>query len=133
MKKIRTLLVDDEQTLLHSLSFTLRRCGHEVTTAFDGLTAKSLLETAHAQNRPFDLLITDIQLPGIDGAEIIDECKRIAAPTAVVAITAYGTAGLVKRLEGKGVRNILFKPFTTDDLIKNVNEALNKKNGKVFF
>lgn len=124
MKKIRTLLVDDEQTLLHSLHFTLRRYGHEVTPVSEGITAKQVLETVHAHGTSFDLLITDIQLPGMDGIEIIDACKRLHARTSILVITAYGTADIIKKLAIKGVRNVLIKPFTTDELIKQVKQVL---------
>jgi CheY-like chemotaxis protein len=127
MKKIQTLLIDDELALLHAIHFTLRRFGHEVTPVSDGTTAKQMLETAHAHNKPFDLLITDIQLPGMDGIEIIDVCRRLPVPTAILVITAYGTADLIKKLAIKGVRNILIKPFSMDDLIKQVKQVLHDK------
>jgi DNA-binding response OmpR family regulator len=128
MKNIRTLIVEDEQHLLQSLGFTLRRHGHGVTLVNGGESARQVLQTAGKLEKPYDLLITDIQLPGITGLELIDECKRSAAAKVILVITAHGSADLRKKLALKGVNNILLKPFSMVELVKQVEKVLENSN-----
>jgi DNA-binding response OmpR family regulator len=124
MKKIRTLIVEDEQHLLQSLGFTLRRHGHEVTLVNGGESASQMLQTAGKLEKPYDLLITDIQLPGMTGLDLIDESRRTAAATAILVITAHGSVDIHRKLALKGVKHVLLKPFSMDELVKHVENVL---------
>jgi DNA-binding NtrC family response regulator len=116
----RILLVDDDERVLFVLSTSLRRTREpcEVVTARDGWTAYGLLRDA-----PFDLLITDIQLPGIDGITLTELAQRKSAP-AVVWVTAYGCRGLNADAARLNVFRCLEKPVEVSEFRQIVRQAL---------
>src|SRR5262245_10938295 len=80
------LIVDDEPLIRETLSASLTQEGFLVTVCADGETA---LEQARAQR--FDVVLCDVQLPGLDGLEVLEELAKISPETFVVLITAYAT------------------------------------------
>jgi DNA-binding NtrC family response regulator len=116
----RILLVDDDERVLFVLSTSLRRSHEpcEVVTARDGWTAYGLLRDA-----AFDLLITDIQLPGIDGITLTELAQRTNA-VAVVWVTAYGCRGLDSDAARLNVFRCLEKPIEVSEFRQIVRQAL---------
>ena len=73
MKGKKVLLADDEVDFTAGLSKVLRRRGFEVETASDGLTAVSRIA-----KEPFDVIVLDVKMPGMDGIQVLAEIKRLA-------------------------------------------------------
>ena len=118
----RILVVDDEESILQFVSYNLRKEGYDVTTATDGEAA---LELAAAS--PFDLVVLDIMLPGVDGYEV---CRRLraAGDTPVLFLSARDTElDKVVGLE-LGGDDYLAKPFGVRELIARV-KALLRRSG----
>src|SRR5438045_7016878 len=82
----RVLVVDDEDNLRHMLQILLRREGYEAVGASS--VDAALVEI---ERHPFDIIITDLRMPGRSGLELIDEVRRRNLETTVVVMTAYGS------------------------------------------
>lgn len=85
MNKKTILLVDDEPSILESIGWALERNGFDVTTAADGVRAVKML-----QAESFDLVITDLQMQGIDGLEVLRQTKELYPESGVFILTGYG-------------------------------------------
>jgi DNA-binding NtrC family response regulator len=120
MVNARILLVEDEVELMRSITITLRRSGYEVVTVSQGNKA---LELATAGLR-FDLVITDLQLPGLSGFELVNAVLTQCPGTAVGVISAYGNDRVFAELRERGCAFCLDKPFTIGDLMRCVSDAL---------
>jgi DNA-binding response OmpR family regulator len=120
----KIMIIEDDLPLLHSLAFTLKRHGYPVSLASNGLEALDRLIVAQLSADPYRLLITDIQLPGLTGLELIDRLREreILLPTLV--ITAYYGSDLVLQLGKRGIRELLPKPFGSDELVRRVSKLL---------
>lgn len=118
----RLLIVDDEETLTYSLyqSFILSNDDYEVITANSGEEALDKMSDSS-----FDLVITDIFMPGISGFELIDKVKKDFPSTEIVVMTAYGSSENRDRALQKGARHYLEKPFEIKEFKKLVIEILN--------
>ncbi|HID40151.1 MAG TPA: response regulator [Calditrichaeota bacterium] len=117
----RLLIVDDEETLTYSLyqSFILSPNDYEVVTANSGEEAIEKM-----RENPFDLIITDIFMPGIDGYEVLDWVKKEYPQTEVVMMTAYGSSEHKDRALGSGASYYLEKPFEIKEFKKLVINIL---------
>ena len=105
------LLVDDEPTILASMSDALRDEGHRVSLAHDGAVAMGILG-----NQVFDLLICDIRLPRVDGMHIFRHVKQTAPNTEIVFITAFGAVPAAVAALKEGATDYLTKPFRLETL-----------------
>lgn len=117
----RVLIVDDEETLTFSLyqSFILLKNDYEVVTANSGEEALSRLEEGH-----FDLVITDIFMPGISGFDLLNHIKERFPETEVMVMTAYGSSEHKDEAFNKGARYYVEKPFEIKEFKKLVIELL---------
>jgi two-component system response regulator HydG len=116
------LVVDDQASIRESMLITFRREGYEVLEAESGERALEILE-----RRPFDLVITDLRMPGIDGIEVLKTVKEMAPDTEVVVMTAYGTIeGAVTAIK-RGAYDYLTKPFQPEELTLLAERALERK------
>lgn len=113
-------LVDDSSTMLMSLKSTLEISGFKVDTASDGEQALGKLQ---AGLKP-DLIITDINMPRMDGLLLIKEARKLLRFTPILALTTESQAS--KRDEAKrlGASGWLIKPVTGSDLIRIVKQVL---------
>ena len=121
------LLVDDNIDLLKMLNEIIRRSGHEVAMAQDGQGALDL-----AKKKPFDLVITDLIMPGKEGIETIMAFKKFHPATKIIAMSGGG-AGVAARdylniARSLGVARTLVKPFSTAELMETLNGELMAKN-----
>jgi CheY-like chemotaxis protein len=125
VKKI--LIVDDEKAIRDVLADTLIYWGYQVAVASSGIEALSLFLT-----RPFDLVLTDLTMPGVDGWTIAIRVKNKSPDTHVGVMTAQDKEGVIKKIEGSCVDFALFKPFTLEDLehcLKYYEATEHKKKG----
>lgn len=116
------LVIDDDDQVRTSLRRVLERAGHEVVEAADGKTAVALVS-----ERPCDLVITDINMPEMDGIEVIMALAGRRPGLPVIAISGGGKVPKELLLSSAGLLGAvttLSKPFEMEELIEAVNQAL---------
>src|SRR6478736_9654789 len=115
----RILLIDDDKDLLHLIAMRLGAAGYAVTTAESGQAGLAALSVA-----PFELVITDLRMEGMDGLALFDAIHREAPALPVVILTAHGTIPEAVAATQRGVFGFLTKPFDPKVLLDTVAEAL---------
>ena len=115
------LIVDDEPKVAFFLRKALLRLdkGYQVSTAGSGQEALQLLE-----NKPVDLVITDLRMPGMSGMELMEQIRARGMPCRLVLMTAYGNAEIEAAGYRLGACRYISKPFSLQELIEAVNAAL---------
>ncbi len=124
MEKKHILVVDDDKSILELYEFMLSAANHEVTLAVDGLKAFTLFIRAEKCGSPFDLIITDLFMPEMDGNELIREIRARNASVPILAtsgssdkktinqiLSRRGTIFLEKPIDMKILQNIVDKIF----------------------
>ncbi len=130
MSNKRILVVDDETDVCEMLVELLGSLGYEAVSTLNG---KEALE---ALNRgKFDLVISDLKMPEIDGRSLLRSIKRKSKSLPVVIITGYGTAATPDEMAALGADAYLAKPFTIKEIAKVVadligNDLEREKNGR---
>ena len=119
MKKI--LLVDDETNFLLSLADMLKVSNNDfsVTTAGNGIEACKIIDAGG-----IDLVVTDLNMPGMDGFQLMAHIGKASPETPVIAMTAYGTPEMESRLGDLGVFKYIEKPIDFDSLLSMINTGL---------
>ena len=125
-RKKRILAVDDDGLVRKTLEILLRAAGYEPVIANGGQEALGFLVQRH-----FDLLITDIRMPGMDGLQVIqavrDYCQEMKkAPIPEIVLTAYNDEAVRQSAVRMGVREFLIKPFKIDEFLKVVGRLLER-------
>jgi CheY-like chemotaxis protein len=115
----RVLVVDDEATIRDLLSKTLALAEYEVDLAPDGRTALERLRMI-----PYDLLITDLKMPGVDGLSVIREARRLKADLPVIIITGFSNEASAIEAVNLGVSGYLTKPFRVPRVLAAAAKAL---------
>lgn len=118
----RILIVDDEETLTFSLyqSFITAKESYEVVTASSGDEAWEKIQDA-----PFDVVITDITMPGITGIELLNRIKRDFPETHVIIMTAYGSEAKKEEAIKGGAHRYIEKPFEIKEIKQVIANVLN--------
>jgi excisionase family DNA binding protein len=115
----RVLVVDDEASIRDLLSKTLALAEYDVDLAPDGRTALDRLRII-----PYDLLITDLKMPGVDGLAVIKEGRRLKADLPVIIITGFSTEASAIEAVNLGVSGYLTKPFRVPRVLAAAARAL---------
>lgn len=115
----RILVVDDEAEQAEMLAEMLSGLGHEVEVRVSGESAWMAL-----QSDSFDVLVSDISMPDIQGWELARRCKKLYPKTQVLFVTGLGDAFSEEELSKAGVRQCLAKPILFEDLIAGIHSAL---------
>ena len=125
-RKKRILAVDDDGLVRRSLEILLRGAGYDPTVASGGQEALGFLSQRH-----FDLLITDIRMPGMDGLQVIQavrqychEMKKQLIPE--IVLTAYNDEQVKQSAVRLGVREFLLKPFKVEEFLKTLEQTLSQ-------
>ena len=113
-RMIRILLAEDEDAMRTYLARALENAGYSVTAVDRGTAAVPLLEAEH-----FDLLLSDIVMPEMDGIELAQRCAEISPTTKVMFITGFAAVTLKANREAPQAR-VLSKPFHLKDLVMEV-------------
>ena len=122
------LLAEDDAGLLTSLSFLLRNEGHRVTTAADGLEALDRIGELREEGDPVDLLITDIQMPRMNGMRLIQGVSALEGDGfPIIVISGHGDKDMVVELMRLGCDDFLDKPFEPEDVHHKVREVVERK------
>jgi len=114
------LIVDDEPSILQTLSGLLSDEGFEVSTAVNGYEALKIIDSESP-----DLVLLDIWMPGIDGIETLQEIKKDNPHIQVIIITGHGTIETAVRATKLGAFDLIEKPLSIDKIILAINNALN--------
>ena len=115
----RILVVDDESSIRDLLAKTLALAEYDVDTASDGRSALERLRLY-----PYDLLIADLKMPGIDGLSVIREAKRLKTDLPVIIITGYSTETAAIEAVNLGVSGYLTKPFRVPQVLAAAAKAI---------
>ena len=117
------LVVDDEPNMLRLLrTILMDKTGYEVTTTNNPLEVSKLL-----QEQPFDVVVTDLKMPLVDGMDLIDIIKKIDAGLPIIIITAYGTLETAEEAVQKGAYDFITKPFRKETILITIRRALEWK------
>ena len=113
------LVIEDKESMRKMVAQTLAEEGYTVETAATGPEG-----IEKAKQKPFDLVITDMKMPDMDGLEVLSTIKDINTDTAVLIMTAYGTIEAAVSAMKKGAYDFLTKPFDSDHMLLLVDKAL---------
>jgi excisionase family DNA binding protein len=117
--RARILVVDDEPSIRELLSKTLALAEYDVDLAPDGRTAVERMKII-----PYDLLITDLRMPVMDGLAVIREARRLKPDIPVIIVTGYSTEASAIEAVNLGVSGYLTKPFRVPRVLAVVGKAL---------
>jgi len=119
----KLVIIDDEAAILELMSKLCRAAGHTVfgcTTGIDGMAA--------IRSQQPDLVIVDLRIGDVNGLDLVSMCKDQFPNTAVIMVTGHGSVETAVEAMRLGAFDYLTKPFDLGDLIKTVNQALNRNN-----
>ncbi len=116
---MKVLLVDDDSSVRRVLQFKLEKRGYTVETASDGIGALEILK-----EKPFDLLLSDIRMPRMDGIELLNEAKSTQPDIKVILITAHATVNQAVQAVKLGAFDYITKPFEDEELFVAIEKAL---------
>lgn len=120
-RKHRLLVAEDDGDMRMLLKKTLTWEGFHVETAPDGVVA---LETIRGTAEPFDILVSDVHMPGKGAEELIPEVKLLVPDLKIIVISGYAELDLYLRLVKHGAYDFLSKPFKIPDLLEVIDRAL---------
>ncbi len=120
---LKIFIAEDEEITLKHLMYALRNEGYTVSGARDGLEAWRTIENEH-----FDVVITDIKMPGLDGLGLLEGIKDKWVDTDVIVITGFGSIDSAVEAMKKGAYDYITKPFNLDELLLKVRNINEKKN-----
>jgi len=118
---LRILVIEDDRIVLDAVVESLREAGHDVSAAEDG--RQGLTELARAT---FDVVITDVRLPGVDGIGVFERTRQLSPRPAVILVTSFGSVSDAVRLLKQGAADYLTKPFDTGELVVRVSAIAEK-------
>jgi DNA-binding NtrC family response regulator len=120
--KLKSLIVDDDKKLLPVLKSLLLEEGHEVTTCNDGATA-----IQRCRQEKYDLIITDLMMPGASGLDVLKESRKLFPETLVILITGFASLESAVQAIRAGAYDYIAKPFKLDEIkivAKNAGEKI---------
>jgi DNA-binding response OmpR family regulator len=114
-------VVDDEGAIRYSISKTLQRVGYQVSAAASGEEALDMLDT-----QAFDVVLTDIRMPGLTGVELLAKIKEKAPDSIVILMTGYASLGTAVESLRLGAHDYLIKPSSSQDIRQSVARGLER-------
>ncbi len=120
---LKVLIVDDDSSIRNMLTIVLKKAGYDVTSSENGYIA---LDKLAKEN--FDLIISDIKMPGIHGIELLKRIKATHPEIPVIMITAYASANDAVEAMKLGAEDYITKPFNIDELKLIIDKAIYKKD-----
>ncbi|MBU0630130.1 MAG: response regulator [Candidatus Margulisbacteria bacterium] len=113
------LVADDQESMRHIISDLLKRAGHSVKSTEDGIQALEALKIS-----PFNLVVADVNMPGMDGLEFLRHVRLNYPATKVVFITGMEEETIKTGTEGFHLDGLILKPFKEENALAAINEAL---------
>lgn len=129
--KEKVLVVDDERTVLQMVRVTLQAAGYRVQTAAS--SAQALASYAAADREPFQLVLSDVLMPGENGFDLARELRRQDANANVLFMSGHASPELARAHGVDWPFDLLFKPFRIETLLRAVRTALDRGRGRVSF
>ncbi len=128
MKGKHILIADDEAVVRDGVEVVLQRLGCTVTVCEDGTQTLEAMQLAKHEGRQYDLIISDIRMPGCNGYEIFTAATEIWPNQAIVLMTGFGydPHHSIMRASQEGMHTVLFKPFRTEQLVETAQKACRK-------
>ncbi len=126
MREKHVLVADDERHTRVVLSVIFKRAGFDVTAAEDGREALERVVAAAQAARPYDLLVLDIQMPGLTGLEVVEELGKTGAVVPILLITGYRDRERAEALGRRFCVEYAEKPFEPDELLRHVDRVLQR-------
>jgi DNA-binding NtrC family response regulator len=114
----KVLVVDDERGARMALEVPLRLSGYDVMAATGGREAIAL-----GQGKRFDVVLTDIYMPDLNGLEVVREFRRLSPDTKIIAVTAQGSLEIAMQAIEEGAFDFIAKPFDIDEVLALVGRA----------
>lgn len=119
------LFVDDSPTVRSSVSFCLRNAGYKVTEAVDGKNALEQLQAIKDKGESLSLIITDINMPQMDGIALISEVKETEFKfVPILVLTTEAQESVIKKGRAAGASGWLLKPFQPEQLLWAVKKVV---------
>jgi len=116
----RILVIDDEPDMLVLLKMIIEdNTGYDVETTNNPAEGLKMLK-----EEAYDLVISDLKMPGMDGLEVFDELRKMKPDIPVIIITAYGSPEAADEALKKGVSDFITKPFRKDTILFTMNRVL---------
>ena len=122
----RVLFVDDEGMLVEMVRETLRELGYRVVATDSSVKA---LRVFHAHPDRFDLLVTDMTMPGMTGVDLAEEVMKIRPNFPVILCTGFSQNVSEQQAKSLGIREFIMKPVTMADLARAIRRALDNRSG----
>lgn len=116
------LVIDDEKSMRDFLAIMLKREGYQVNVAEDGKAAFQAIN-----KNVFDVVISDIRLPDMNGIEILKHCKKVSPETDFILITAYASTETAVEAVKIGAADYIYKPFDIDEMKIILRRCISKK------
>jgi DNA-binding NtrC family response regulator len=118
-KPLRLLVIDDEPIVGKRLQQVFAKMGFDVETYTSALSAMEAME-----RDPFDIVVTDLKMEGMDGMEVLERVKERNPDTKVIIITGYAQLDTASEAFRKGVFDFIAKPFRLDELKRVILRAM---------
>jgi DNA-binding response OmpR family regulator len=121
--KSRILIVDDEESIRHSLGEILRLEGYEVVPAESGETAVEILK-----DDAFDIILLDLKMPGMDGLDVLRVINKSELDLKVILLTAHGSLESAIEALREGAHDYILKPANSLNILKSIEKALAERS-----
>jgi DNA-binding NtrC family response regulator len=122
MKRVKILVIDDDESLRRVLEYNLAQEGYAVLTAGSGEQGLDLLKKEGA-----DLVVTDVRMAGMDGLQVLEGVRKVDPNIQVIILTAFGTIEMAVEAMRAGAFHYISKPFNRDELKLTIKKALQLK------
>ena len=127
--ELSVLVIDDDPVACEHAKLVLGQAGIACETVLSGKEAIELVRLRQARQQPFDLLLIDLKMPGMNGIETAREIRNVVGhETAIIIITAYKWDDVLKEAESAGVDSFIAKPLFADNVIEEFRSAYRKKD-----
>jgi two-component system NtrC family response regulator len=123
MRRIKILVIDDDESLRRVLEYNLAQEGYAVLTASSGEQGLELLKREGA-----DLILTDVRMAGMDGLQVMERARKLDPAVQVIILTAFGTIEMAVEAMKAGAFHYISKPFNRDELKLTIRKALQVKD-----
>ena len=122
MPTLKILIVDDEPVMHKLLSSFIFELGHQSESTFNGPDALNAIK-----NQSFDLILTDVRMPGMDGLELLEKIRHTHPQLPVVIITGHGDPTMSEKAKALGAYDFIIKPVSLVKFMQLIKEIMNAK------
>lgn len=120
------LIIDDNETILDIIKQSLLyKSSHDITTMHSGVDG--LKEFTENPDK-YDLVISDMKMPNVDGIELIQRIKKINPNTKIIGMSGGGVFDYLQLAKEFGADDLIYKPFSVDELIERIDSVIQKKS-----